>query len=838
MWVILKNLCEKISHRNRSGEIQILTVGVVIDKISYLSDKIYTYAVSEKFAENLDVGTRVIVPFGVSNSYRQGLIFEKRDDAISDNKKLKFVEIILENEPCISSEMLNMVRWIKSNYFCTYFEAAKLMFPAGINGNVSKICYKISSDVKKFFPSLNNQEKNILNLALNSGKNTFSLKDVKNLNIKGYNKILYSMISKGVIKVSESILKNVGEKNVKVCSLANKNFSTDNIKLSKKQQLVVDFLKNKSKATIKEIQYYTGVGTCVINTLAKKYIILINNEIHFSEGVNDPEFQKVSVRSELNVNQKEVFNGLAHLCQENKYSASLLYGVTGSGKTEVLLNLIDSVLDSGKSVIFMLPEIALTNQVISKFKSRYGKLVGVVHSAVSEIERFNTWKKAKSGDIKVIVGTRSAIFVPLKKLGAVIIDEEHEFTYKSDVSPRFNAKDVAKYRCKLAGSALIFASATPSMETYFRAVEGIYNFFKLESRFGAAVIPKVNIIDMNTQKTISGIISKELEKNISQTILNGHQAIIFMNRRGYSSFGKCTSCGEIFMCPECSVSLSYHKDNQRFMCHYCGYSCPAKTKCLKCGSDRIFYSGVGTQKIEDILHEIVPQSKILRIDSDIKCSDKLFKEKIQDFSDGKYDILIGTQMISKGFNFSNVTLVGVISADQALYGSDFRSYERAFSLLTQVIGRAGRGKYPGVAFIQTYTPENEILKLAIHQDYNDFFKSEIEVRKSMIYPPFADMCVIGFDDKSEKKVESAAREFFLKVRDFASKNKDIPLKILPPTFCIVKKVSLKFRCRIIMRCKNNIKFRDMISGIYKDFLKNSKFKNVHVYVDINPESIL
>ena len=498
---------------------------------------------------------------------------------------------------------------------------------------------------------------------------------------------------------------------------------------------------------------------------------------------------------------------------------------------------MDYVVKMGKSVIYMLPEILLTGQFVDMFRARFMGKVAVIHSGISEWERFDAWKKISSGEIKVVLGTRSAVFAPVKNLGLIVVDEEHEFTYKSESTPRFNAKEVAKYRCKINGGMVLFSSATPSFETYCKAKNGIYDLYTLKNRYGACNLPDVEIIDMNKEfkslevNQISGKLLKSLKNNLEK----GNQSIIFINRRGYNTFAKCMECGEVLMCPNCSVSLNYHKANGRLMCHYCGFSEKITEKCPSCGG-KICYSGLGTQKIEDELTKIFPKARILRMDSDSKTYNMTGFKK---FAEGKYDILIGTQMISKGFNFPGVTLVGVISADSLLYGSDFRSFERAFSLFTQVIGRAGRKKLPGKAIIQSFSPENEVLKFASSQDYESFFESEIKMRKLMLYPPYSDICIVGFSDKKEENVVSASREFFKILKNAASKNySGLPLRILPPGSEIIKKVSSKFRYKIIIKCKNTDKFRKMISEAYKEFFDISRFKNVSVFVDINPERIL
>ena len=811
-----------------------LIVGVAVEKLSFAVDMLYEYNVPKEFENYIEVGKRVIVPFGRGNAVRQGIILEVHN-VQKDN--LKSISMILDAVSVVSKEMIQIIKWVKEKYFCTYVDAAKLVIPSGINGNISKIKYKILKPISECEKILSDAEKKLMSKISQINDKYITLKEIKNLKISNYNGLIISLISKNVIEEKFDAFKTVGERNLIVFNLS-KKIDYENLNLRENQKKICEYLKNHKDATSKEICYFIGVSVSCLNTLVKKNIINKSTcKKYISPLKNNVLISEPAQKRTLNFNQQIVFDNLLKSYKDNEFKKSLLYGVTGSGKTEVILNLMDYVVETGKSVIYMLPEILLTSQFVDMFKARYKDKVAVIHSGISEWERFDAWRKISNGAIKVVLGTRSAVFAPVKNLGLIVVDEEHEFTYKSENSPRFNAKEVAKYRCKMSGGMVLFSSATPSFETYCKAKNGIYDLYMLKNRYGDCKLPKVEIVDMNKKfKSLEvNQISGELLKNLKDNLEKKRQSIIFINRRGYNTFAKCMECREVLMCPNCSVSLNYHKANGRLMCHYCDFSEKIVDKCPFCGG-KICYSGLGTQKIEDVLTNAFPNARILRMDSDSKSYNV---SGLKRFAEGKYDILIGTQMISKGFNFPGVTLVGVISADSMLYGSDFRSFEKAFSLFTQVIGRSGRAKLPGKAIIQSFSPENEVLKFAASQDYDSFFESEIKMRKLMLYPPYSDICVVGFAGKKEKNVVSASREFFKILKNMALKKySSLPLRILPPNPEIIKKVSSKFRYKIIIKCKNTSEFRRMISEVYKEF-SNSNFSNaVSAFVDINPERIL
>lgn len=489
----------------------------------------------------------------------------------------------------------------------------------------------------------------------------------------------------------------------------------------------------------------------------------------------------------------------------------------------------------------MVPEISLTPQTLQQFQHQFGDQVAVFHSGLSLGERMDEWKRVRRGKAKIAVGTRSAVFAPVQNLGLIVIDEEQEHTYKSESSPRYDAREVARYRCSSSNAFCLLSSATPSVETFHMAREGKFRFHKLEDRFGLATMPEVELVDMNwedhpgSEHAVGMSLGEALLENFQQ----GRQSIILLNRRGYHTFASCRSCREVIKCPNCSISLTYHTANHRLMCHYCGYSVPLMKKCPSCGSESLTFRGLGTQKAEEQLKELLPEARILRVDTDSMSGRYSLERRLEEFARGEYDVMVGTQMVAKGLDFENVTLVGVLSADQTLYSDDFRSNERTFDLLTQVVGRAGRGILPGRAVIQTFVPENPVLHLAAKQDYFSFAKRELAYRKALMYPPFVDLLVIGFIGGEDKLTRLAAERFLYELGKLVeSEYQQLPMRVLRPSPAAIARVSGKYRYKLIIKCRNSPKFREMIARLLTEFAGIKDFQRVTVYADPNPDRII
>ena len=812
-----------------------LVAHVAIDRTAYHFDKPYDYLVPYDMAQEALAGCRVLVPFGTGNRKRQGMILSV--GTTTDFEKLKPINSVIDNEPLLSEEMLKLASWLKERTFSTYFDIFHLMIPAGINMQMVsgyRLC-PISSEQEE---KLSDDERQVIRCLRQSGAQVEKERLLSILGLSAESTLLDKMAADGLISRFDDAVRTMGDSTVKMARL--KENWDESLKLTEKQASVVEILKMTGAASVKEICYFTGVTAAVIAALAKKGIVeYFDEEVYrtFLDADRPEDRREIILTDE----QQSAFERLINIYRSKKGGAALLYGVTGSGKTQVFLRLVDEVTATGQQAIVMVPEISLTPQTLSLFHNRYGGKVAVFHSAMSMGQRMDEWKRVKRGEAVVAIGTRSAVFAPFDNLGLIIIDEEQEHTYKSESSPRYHARDAARFRCAENKALLLLASATPSIETFSAAVNGRYELCKLTKRYGNAKLPTVETVDMNAeiQSGNKSMLSRTLIERLRENIENGKQSIILLNRRGHNTFVSCGGCGEVATCPNCSISLTYHSANNRLMCHYCGYSQPFTEKCSNCGNEHIRYSGAGTQRIEQELQMYLPEARILRVDADSTMARSSFERMLGDFGAGKYDIMLGTQMVAKGLDFSNVTLVGVLGADGLLYSDDYRCYERAFSLLTQVVGRSGRGENPGTALVQTVTPDSSVINLAAMQDYDKFYEQEIMTRKIMIYPPYCELCLIGFVGESKEQVSASAAAFFTKIKSLNEYNyPSVKMIILGPSPASIPKVNGKYRYRIIIKTKNTSDFRKIISSALCDFGKDRRNKNVTAYADLNPDSIM
>ena len=809
-----------------------LIAGVAVENTVYHFDKIFDYVVPQDLATQLQTGCRVLVPFGRGNKKRQGIVMYIKDDISDlDLSKLKELSSVLDSEPVLNDEMLSMARFMKAHCFCTYYDAVKTMLPAGIN-------YKVTTEysVKKPFEfelfDLDEEKRRIVQFLLKKGTpvrketlcDTFGYSDSSFLDV---------MCKDGILVKNDSTYRKTGDKSVKMVRL-NEDFSLSGVKLTQKQNSVLELLQTVYSACVKEVCYYTGVTTSVVDSLVKKGIAY-----YYDDEVFRIPKSSVSQKREivLTTEQQKAYASLLSDYKCEKGVVSLLYGVTGSGKTSVFMKLIEDVVCDNKGVIVMVPEIALTSQLISIFKSNFSDKVAVFHSGLSLGERLDEFKRVKKGLASIAIGTRSAVFAPFDNLGLIIMDEEQEHTYKSEGKPRFHARELAKFRASYNNALLLLSSATPSVETYYNAENGKYNKTALKKRYGVATLPDVLIADMNEEVSLGNTsqFSSLLLENIEQNLNENKQTILLLNRRGHNTFVTCRNCRETVNCPNCSISMTYHSANNRLMCHYCGHSVKYDGICPTCNGHSLRFVGYGTQRAESELADIFPDARILRMDTDATMSKFSHEKKLSEFARGDYDILVGTQMVAKGLDFPNVTLVGVLSADQMLYSDDYRSFENAFSMLTQVVGRSGRGESKGRAAIQTYTPENPIISLASRQDYDAFYSDEIKIRKAMLYPPFAKMCLIGFVCENSVKLSDATSVFMSLLTDKLNNNfSDIPIRVLGPSPASIPKVNNKYRSKIILKCRNDSRFREMLSLVLIEFSKLKDYTDVTVFADMHP----
>ena len=809
-----------------------IVAGVAVENAIYHFDKLYDYVIPDDIAEKAKIGCRVMISFG-HGSLRQGMIMSLRET--DDITGLKKVSELLDKEPVMSAELIELSKTMKERCFCTLFDACNAMLPAGLTLKVT-YNYTITENADENSDTLSDIEKQIIIYLRTRKVPVRQDRLLKNIGL-AEDDILVKTTKKGLLSRTEAVKKRLQDVTVKMVRLVNDNVEE---KLSPRQNEVVNILRSVGEVSRKEICYFTGVSSAVIDNLVKKGICE-----YFDEKPPKHEKLPETVIDDKDIiltpQQQKAYNSLVGKYESGKASVSLLYGITGSGKTSVFMKLIDRANADSKGVICMVPEIALTPQLLSKFNARYGNRVAVFHSGLSLSKRLEEWKRVKNGEANIAVGTRSAIFAPLENIGLIVIDEEQEYTYKSSSTPRFHARDLAKVRCNYNNCLLLLASATPSVESYYFAKQGRYSLETLTSRYGKAKLPHVITADMNIEQqqgNTSGYSSVLLEA-IDDNLEHGHQSIILLNRRGHNTFVACRMCREVITCPNCSISLTYHSSNNRLMCHYCGYSIPTPQECPYCHSPKIRYSGSGTQRAEHELQDIFPSARILRLDTDSTMQRFAYEKKLTAFQNGEYDIMLGTQMVAKGLDFPNVTLVGVLSADQMMHSDDFRSYERAFSLLTQVVGRSGRGGLEGRAVIQTYEPENPIIELASAQDYNEFFNNEIKLRRSMLYPPFADICVIAFIGSDQRKTKAAADYFTGNFKVIAENQySELPLRVLGPSPALISKINNKFRYRLIIKFKNTRRFREMLSILLTDFGKNRNFSDITAYADIDPDNII
>lgn len=686
----------------------------------------------------------------------------------SDYPNLKPIQSFPDDKPVLTENQLHLAYFMRERFFCTVFDALKAMLPVGM-----------------WFDSEGNRR----------------VKD----------------------KTVEMVRLAIAAEDAAVIA--------DNKKhRSPQQKNLIELLCSFGALPSREMLSFTGAGRQSLKALVKQGII----ELYQREAYRRPELysDETVPLPVLNSVQQKAFEGLKELSCSGKAGAALLFGVTGSGKTSVYIHLISTQLERGCGAILLVPEISLTPQMISVFSSHFGNRIAVLHSSLSSGERYDEWKRIKSGEAKLVIGTRSAVFAPVDRLGLIIIDEEQEESYKSENSPRYNARDVAKFLCAQAGCLLVLGSATPDICSMYYAKNGRYAYFELPERYNDMQLPKVSIVDMKRElrhgnnSELSLLLKDEIQKNIDC----GEQSIVFINRRGTAKLISCQDCGYTYRCRNCSANLTYHSAKKRLICHYCGYSQWLDEACPSCGGT-LRFTGAGTQAVEEELHELFPDAAVLRMDTDTVAPAGSHEELFDRFRRENIPIMVGTQMVTKGLNFENVTLVGVISADQALYTGDFRASERAFSIITQVIGRSGRGSKPGRAVIQTYTPDNETINQAAQQNYPDFYKSEISMRSLQNSPPFSELLSVTCSGQNEELVVRCTR-YIKKYLD--SVNAGTDMKIMGPVALPIVKVNNRYRYRVNICCENAGKLRNHISYIVSECSTDKRFRGVSVYADNDP----
>lgn len=803
---------------------------VAVEKTAYHFDKLFSYLVPEQLTDKITRGVRVLIPFGAGNQDREGMVFGLSEEAAEESYKP--IHRVLDEKPLLPPDFIPIISFLKQRTFCTYYEAIRAMLPAGFHYDAASVYRRIPGT--KAAEELTEEETEVFRLLktpkpFDAIAAAFPQKSTALLR-----RLLTDMADRGILTVETKVKRRVGDETLRMVRLL-PEFSETGARLTGRQKQMLSILREVEVASVKELCYLSGSTETVLKNLVR----LGAAEYFEREVYRSPkgESKKTAAPILLSPEQQRVCEELLSLYRMDTPQAALLHGVTGSGKTEVFLKLIEQVLADGKQVLMLVPEIALTPQMVERFRSHFGGRIALLHSALPLGERMDEWKRVRRGEASIAIGTRSAVFAPFERLGLIVMDEEGESSYKSESAPRYHARDVARLRCKQHNALLLLASATPSVDSYHRARTGVYHLLELKERYQSAALPDVTILDtrrydLSDALHLSPILVEELQKNLAR----GEQSMLLLNRRGYQTIARCADCGTVVQCPHCSVALTYHKANGRMMCHYCGHSEPKQTRCRSCGSEHILLSGFGTQRLESELEEYFSAARILRMDTDTTYSRYAYEERFAAFAAGEYDIMLGTQMIAKGLDFPNVTLVGVLAIDQLLYGEDYRCGERAFSLLTQVIGRCGRGEKPGRAYIQSMTPDHAILQTAAAQDYGAFYHDEIQARKALLYPPFCDICVVGISGAREQYAMDAAGYFVQVLRAVAEQESEkLPLQVMGPNPAGIYRVYNQYRFRVVIKCKANAVFRKMLAKVLHICGRDKRFHNIRLYADINGE---
>ncbi|MBQ4102110.1 MAG: primosomal protein N' [Oscillospiraceae bacterium] len=793
---------------------------VSVENTPFSVDRPFSYWIPEGMT--LSVGCRVLVPFGKGNRIRTGIVCSISE--YEPERKLKEIYRVLDEEPILSPLQMALCEHLSETCFAPLYSVQNLCVPTALKVK-RRVIYKAMPEAR----GENDRQGKLLDFLKRArmGRNEQQLLEM------GFDErdpdLLALLSANMVVKTGDYVRKlgDAGVKQVRLLAEVDEDCRTAVVQTEKgeeiflltdKQRRVVRLLSEEA-ANLKEICYLTGVTASVIDRLADKGIVEYDEIEVYRNPYEDSDQADQVENIILNGEQSKAFETLSALLSENQPHAALLYGVTGSGKTSVFFKLMEAALEQGKGVLFLVPEIALTAQTVRRIHRYFGKQVAVIHSGLGVGERLDEWKRIKRGEAKIVMGTRSAVFNPPENLGLIVMDEEQESGYKSEQTPRFHARNAAKFLAAKENALFVMASATPEIESYHAALNGRYTLCTLKKRYNNFDLPETQIVDMSSQPGKgSERLSDALLEAIDETLSAGEQVILLCNRRGYETTVTCKTCRQVISCPNCSVAMTYHKANGRLMCHYCGHSRGAEEKCPVCGGETMKHTGVGTQKIVQMLQECFPAAKILRMDADTTLTKNAHEKGFAAFAAGEYDILVGTQMVAKGLDFPNVTLVGVLGADRAVYSGDFRGAQRAFNLITQVVGRAGRGEKKGRALIQTLDPDSEAVTLACKQDYEAFYESEIAVRKLLLYPPYCDLCAIGFQAVEEPSLIRGGQEFLQLLTELVRKEySNLPLKALGPARATVYRAAGFYRSRLLLKCRNTKRFREMLRRVLIEF---------------------
>ena len=807
---------------------------IAVSAATFAIDKPYSYWIPEGMVAQ--VGCRVMLPFGKANKRTEGVILSLEEGSVEG---LKTVDKLLDDTPMITQDMLRLAAFFRERYFCTFYDAIRAMLPAGVWFRASDT-YRLTEDTSWQDKEIRQQNAlKILQLLQEMGGEAPD-SAVKSLieDEEQRTAALQYLMRKKWISDETVLSRKLGDKTEKIVTLAAPVEETmeyaGRCLRAPMQRSVLELMCGIGSVSMKELCYFTGAKPATVKRLAALgYLELTDKPVLRCSQIKPV---KLDGPLELNAEQTGAYTGLRQQMHSQKPGVALLYGVTGSGKTSVYIRLIQTCLEDGKSAMLLVPEIALTPQLLSLLAAYFGDKIAVLHSSLAAGERYDQWKRVRCGEARVVVGTRSAVFAPCDNLGLIILDEEQEHSYKSENAPRYAAKEVAIWRGAKEKALVLLGSATPSVETMYHAKNGDYQLYTLKSRYGDRPLPKVQIVDMSEEIKNGNdlVFSYDLLDAIRETAQAKKQTILFLNRRGNSRALACVDCGAVPECPRCSARLTYHSANERVMCHYCGFSQSAPQRCPECGGP-LKRIGTGTQKAQEELLQVFPDLQVARMDSDTVNAMNTHQKILDDFKDHGVPVLIGTQMVAKGLNLPEVTLVGVLDADMSLYSGSYRAAENTFNMLTQVVGRAGRGDTHGQAIIQSMVPQNKVLELAAKQDYDGFYDMEIGLRRIQNCPPFGDIATITFVGQEEARVLRGAAKFrdslsaCLKMPEYAQENS----AVLGPAPCAVPKINYNFRYRLTLKCRMDRPMRQLLAHMLQQFARDSANRGVSAFADIN-----
>ncbi len=806
---------------------------VIVDCRSKHVDRAFDYLVPAHMEEEIQVGSRVLVPFSSGNREVEGFCVGFSEKG--SGKKMKSIIKLAGDVPAFDEDMLSLIEWMREKYLSPYLDVIRTVVPAGTALKSEE--WIILENGEPLRSQIRNE---IISLIRDNGGGIEynTLKERCGRDIQNH---VREMVRDGILRKEYRQTSAVRDKKIKLArlSVTGDEAVEAAYKMRSKapvQSRMLEILALNGTVAAAELKKMTGGGANAVAALRKKGYI----EVFEAETRRDPYKDRTFEKNEKMTptpDQARAINAVTESVKNGDGKTYLLHGVTGSGKTEVFMQVIEYAVNMGKSAVMLVPEISLTPQMVSRFMSRFGGRIAIFHSALSQGERYDQWKRIKDGGADIVIGARSAVFAPLKNIGVIIMDEEHSDTYKSDMSPRYHAREAALQRAKQSGAAVVLASATPSVESYYKAQTGEYELLEMNTRFNNNKMPYIYVEDMRGElaRGNKSMLSKRLYTEIRRNLEKGEQTILFLNRRGFSTFVSCRTCGYVPECPNCSISLTYHKYEGNLKCHYCGFTRPNYTLCPECGSKYIRYFGGGTQKVEEEIKRLFPSATTIRMDMDTTGKKQSHEKILRKFEKEKIDMLIGTQMVAKGLDFENVTLVGVITADTMLHIHDFRSGERTFAMLEQVSGRAGRGDKEGRAVIQTYTPEHEAVRLVTTHDYREFYRSEIAERRAMWYPPFCKMVGVYFQGAAEELVSRTARYFVKALGDIKTMGQKI--QVLGPIPAYVSKVKNKYRWQIIFKCEDDDKLGKELMKAEMMCRDNKNCKGVSIVTDKSPGMI-